>query len=201
MRATRVLARHTTSEAMAPSHAPAGCVTGRLQPVHNGHLELFRMVLAAGLRLIVGITNPDPPSREAHPDHDSRHLAENNPFTFHQRLTMVHAALASAGISPVRYDIVPFPLHNPERVEHYVPLDVVQYVRVFSSPWEAGKADMLRGYGYTVELVDGDGEHRITASSIREAYRLGRPWRDLVPAPVADLVDDYIRSGHFASRP
>lgn len=175
---------------MAPSKPAAGCVTGRLQPVHNGHLELFRMVLDAGLRLVVGITNPDPPSRAEHPDHGSRHLEENNPFTYYQRMTMVRAALRSAHVERDRYEIVPFPLHDRDRVGHYVPFDVVQYVRVFSR-WEAGKAEMLRGYGYSVKAIQGDVEQRITATDIREGLRRGRPWHHLVAPPVAELIESY----------
>ena len=36
-----------------------GCVTGRFQPVHEQHLELFGIALAECAHQIVAVTNPD----------------------------------------------------------------------------------------------------------------------------------------------
>tara|TARA_B100001123_G_scaffold379647_1_gene448729 strand:+ start:257 stop:844 length:588 start_codon:yes stop_codon:yes gene_type:complete len=175
---------------MVPLITDIGCVTGRFQPVHNGHIELFQTVLDVHSRLIVAITNPDPQTRWRHPNHASRHLEEANPFTFYERTTMVHAACQFVGISREQYDVVPFPLHEPERVTHYVPTNIIQYVRIFSS-WEAGKAKMLQDYGYPVQSIDGNPATKIAASAVREGFGTGSDWRHLVPAPVADLVDYY----------
>src|ERR1700758_3300621 len=95
------------------------CVTGRFQPVHRQHLELFLEALATSDRLIVAITNPDPGARQPRAESAHRHLPESNPFTFWERLRMVRAALAGAGVTDDSVDVVPFPLHRPEVWPHY----------------------------------------------------------------------------------
>ena len=177
-------------ESIVISTLVPGCFTGRLQPIHLGHIELLQHVLDRHEHLIVGITNPDPTSRLEHADHPTRHLEASNPFTFYERSMMVHAALAAASVPRQRYAIVPFPLHDPARVEHYVPLDAVQYVRVFSR-WEEQKVSTLAEYGYDVQVVAGDVASRISATEIRTALRDGQPWTHLVAGTVADLIARY----------
>jgi cytidyltransferase-like protein len=169
----------------------AGCVTGRFQPLHLGHLDLFLRVLAQRQHLIVGITNPDPSARQRVDANVRRHLQSENPFTYYERARMVGAALDSAGVAPHAHDVVPFPLHRPEVWFDYVPPGSVQYVRVYSD-WERSKARSLREHGYEVVVLDGgDKEHEATA--IRHALRTGGAWRGSVPQGVAELVDRFLR--------
>jgi nicotinamide mononucleotide adenylyltransferase len=184
---------------MRPSIPDAGCVTGRLQPLHLDHLDLFDMVLSRHMNLVVAITNPDPAALVPDPRHPCRHEPAANPFTFFERQEFAHAALSGAGIEPDRYRVVPFPLHDADVVHGYVPVHVVQYVRTFST-WETGKSEMLGGYGYRVELLEGDPDARISASDIRAALRSGGEWRHLVPAPVADLVERFLEHRPLADR-
>ncbi len=184
---------------MAATHSATdeavGCVTGRFQPVHQGHLELFDRVLSEKDLLLVAITNPDPGARAEHPDHETRHRPEANPFTYYQRHQMVRTALVDAGVPLHRFDIVPFPLHDPDRVHGYVPISVDQYVRVFS-PWESAKAVMLERYGYTVVEIDGDAATRVSSTDIREAIATGSEWRHHVSPGVATLVDRAMTREH-----
>ena len=175
---------------MANSTVAAGCFTGRLQPIHNGHIELMLRVLANHELLIVAITNPDAESRIEDEAHPTRHLAESNPFNFDQRSAMVHAALTEARIDRSRYSIVPFPLHDAQRVGNYVPLDAMQYVRVFS-PWEVRKVRLLAAYGYSVREVTSNIESRISGTDIRAAITSGSPWKHLVAGEVANLIEQY----------
>ncbi|MDH3729700.1 MAG: cytidyltransferase [Acidimicrobiia bacterium] len=165
-----------------------GCVTGRLQPMHLDHLDLFRTVLARHEHLIVAVTNPDPTARIAHPQHDSRHLGDDNPFTYYERQAFVRAALVADGIASGRFEIVPFPLHSADLVEQYVPLGVTQYVRVFA-PWEESKAEMLRSYGYHVVVLPGDAAARRSGRDVRAALRSASEWRHLLPRSVATGVE------------
>lgn len=176
-----------------------GCVTGRFQPPHLSHLELFEAVLARHRRLVVAITNPDPWSRRPDPAHATRHEASSNPFTFHERLRLVEAALGGAGVARTRYDVVPFPLDEPGRWPHYVPPTAVHYLRV-RSPWEARKADRLRAGGVRVVELAPDGGER-SATDIRGALRAGRDdWRTQVPPAVAALVDELLGAQPLAER-
>ena len=159
--------------------APA-CVTGRFQPVHEDHLRLFRIALADRGRLIVGITNPDPGSRRPEAGSEHRHRPDANPFTYHERVELIIAAL---GTTEVRF--VPFDLGRPEHWAHYVPLCAVQYVGRHGD-WEAEKAHRLAAAGYRVVEVDGAAGARRSASAIREAMRDGAGWEPLVPAPTVE---------------
>lgn len=177
------------------SSAPAGeslvCVTGRFQPVHADHLQLFRTALAAGDRLVVAVTNPDPGTRRAEPASEHRHRADANPFTYYERVELLTAALAGDdGLGPERaaqVRIVPFDLARPEHWPHYVPLSAVQYVGVYG-PWEREKVRRLAAGGYRVVEVPGEESTRRTATAIRSAVRAGQDWEQLVPpATVAPL--------------
>ena len=169
------------------------CVTGRFQPPHLDHLELFRIALERHERLIVGVTNPDPSARRFHRDGPTRHEAASNPFTFAERLELLTAALVEEGVGPARFRVVPFALHDKDIVGHYVAHDVVHYVRVFSR-WEASKVDLLREHGYRVIALPGNKENRISATTIRDAMRRGDGWHDQVPNAVASLAEAYLEA-------
>lgn len=162
---------------------------GRFQPFHNGHLEVALAALAAGSHVFVGITNPDVRSLRSHDSNAHRHRREDNPFRYHERARMIAAALSDARIAPASYTIVPFPLENAALWETYVPLDAVQFVRVFSA-WEEQKLTMLREGGYNVHMLRGLPDHKISAGDIRRAMLAGADWRrDLSPS-VVRLCDD-----------
>jgi nicotinamide mononucleotide adenylyltransferase len=175
------------------------CVTGRFQPLHLQHLELLLEALATSERLIAAITNPDPGTREARPESAHRHLPESNPFTYHERLQLVGAALTEARVPAARFDIVPFPLHHPEVWPHYVPLRAEQLVRVHS-PWEAAKARDLEAAGYAVRTLVGDPRTRISGVEVRRALREDGAWQALVPGAVVPLVERFVAERSLAAR-
>lgn len=175
------------------------CVTGRFQPLHAQHLQLLLLALDRGERLVVAVTNPDPSGRREEPDSPHRHRADANPFTFYERLRFVRAALGEAEVAAERYDVVPFPLHEPALWAHYVPLDALQVVRV-TSAWEGTKADRLRAAGYPVlALAPPDGA-RLAASDVRASFGVDGRWRRSVPASVAALVDAFLAERPLAAR-
>jgi cytidyltransferase-like protein len=163
------------------------CVTGRFQPVHEQHLELFEIALRDADHLIVAVTNPDPEARRAEPTSAHRHLAESNPFTYFERVWLLRAALDARGLT-ARTTIVPFDLTRPACWTDYVPLRARQLVRVYSD-WERDKAKRLAEAGYPVTVLDGDPADRISGSNIRAQMRDGSAtWRDLVPESVAQTL-------------
>jgi nicotinamide-nucleotide adenylyltransferase len=175
------------------------CVTGRFQPVHRQHLELFLEALGTSERLIVAITNPDPGTRAARPESAHRHLPEANPFTYYERLRLVRAALAGAGITEASVDVVPFPIHHAEVWPHYVPLGAIHLVRV-SSAWEEAKARELEAAGYPVRVIRG-GEHaRLSGTEVRRALREGGQWREMLPGSVVPLVERLLADRPLAER-
>jgi cytidyltransferase-like protein len=163
------------------------CVTGRFQPVHEQHLELFDIALRDADHLIVAITNPDHEARHEESTSAHRHLAAANPFTYFERARLLQAALAGRGLTG-RTTIVPFDLTRPACWPDYVPLPARHVVRVYSS-WERHKARLLADAGYPVTVIEGDPGTKMSASDIRVRLS-GDPstWAGLVPAGVADVL-------------
>ena len=120
-----------------------GMVHGRFQPFHNGHLEYLNGASVRCEEIFVGITNPDPARVLPEESDPLRHLPESNPWSYVERMLMVKAAAADAGIGPERLHVVPFPVNEPELWPAYVPDDVVQFIRLFSD-WGGTKLDRRR---------------------------------------------------------
>ena len=167
------------------------CVTGRFQPVHDQHLELFAIALRDADHLIVAITNPDHEARHEEPSSAHRHLAEANPFTYFERARLLQAALAAKGWTE-RTTIVPFDLTRPACWPDYVPPHARHLVRVYSG-WERRKADLLRDAGYPVTVIDGDPATKTSATDIRARLREDRAVRSgLVPEGVAPVLAELL---------
>ncbi|SFO06288.1 phosphonoformate cytidylyltransferase [Pseudonocardia ammonioxydans] len=167
------------------------CVTGRFQPVHEQHLELFELALREAEHLVVAVTNPDTRARHEETTSEHRHLAEANPFTYYERLRLLEAALAERGLSN-RTAIVPFDLTRPETWHEYVPGHALQWVRAYSA-WERQKAGRLADAGYEVTVLDGDPATRLSASDIRAHLDADRAvWARLVPPAVAPVLSELL---------
>jgi len=141
------------------------CVTGRFQPVHVQHVELFLRALDTADRLIVAITNPTPDTYATQDVTLHRNQPDANPFDVNTRTALLNASLTDAGIFDVT-TLVTFDIFAPDTWGDVVPFDVTQVVRVYS-PWEADKVVRFRAAGYPVRVLDGDSQGRITASQIR----------------------------------
>ncbi len=142
-----------------------GCVTGRFQPVHRQHLELFETALADCAHLVVGVTNPDTEARHEEATSRHRHTGAANPFSYFERCRLLGAAVDERGLAP-RVTVVPFDLTRPAVWPQYVPLSARQYVRVFGA-WERQKAGWLAEAGYPVTVLDGDVESKVSSTDIR----------------------------------
>lgn len=171
--------------------AGIGMVHGRFQPFHNGHLEYVLRARARSRALVVGITNPDPTHVRDSPANRERATAEANPFPFWLREQMIRGALLDAGVPAHDLSIVPFPIHEPDLWDHYVPPRAVHFVRVFSA-WEERKVAELRAAGYDVEVLDQGAPKRETGTEVRRLLRSGAPWQDLVPHASASALMRYL---------
>ncbi|HEY1968890.1 MAG TPA: adenylyltransferase/cytidyltransferase family protein [Pseudonocardia sp.] len=166
------------------------CVTGRFQPVHRQHLELFDIALRDADHLIVAITNPDQGARREEASSAHRHRASANPFSYFQRVRLLEAALAEHGLAG-RTSLVPFDLTRAEYWAEYVPVSARQVVRAYSD-WERHKARLLAEAGYQVRLLDGDPADRLSASAIRARLVSGGRWESLVPPATVPLLRELL---------
>ena len=171
--------------------AEYGMVHGRFQPFHNEHRHYLMGGLTRSERLIVGITNPDPGEIKQESASGHRHLAENNPYTYFERMEMVLATLREVGADLDRVRVIPFHISEPAKWRYYLPPagKLRHFVRVFS-PWEQSKVDRLRAEGYEVEVLDPGVEKGIEATEIRRRIAAGDDsWKELVPLAVAGVLE------------
>ena len=164
-----------------------GCVHGRFQPFHRGHLGYALLAKERCRRLLVGITNPDPTWVNREPLNDHRHTAESNPFTYVERALMVGDSLLDEGLEARDFVVVPFPIQDPRLCGHYVPGGAVHFVRVYSG-WEEEKLRRLRTQGLAVEVLDRGKKKGISGSEVRRLIRSGLAWEHLLPAASARVV-------------
>ncbi|MEJ2889670.1 cytidyltransferase [Actinomycetospora aeridis] len=164
-------------------------MTGRFQPVHAQHLELFALALAEHDHLVVAVTNPDADARHVAATSSHRHTDDANPFTYFERARLLTAALHGAGMAD-RATVVPFDLTRPAVWPDYVPRDAVHYVRAYSA-WEKDKAERLADGGYGVVVVDGDPAVKLDAATIRAAFTDGT-WAELVPPATVPLLRELL---------
>lgn len=175
------------------------CVTGRFQPVHRQHLSLFEIALAHSDHLLVAITNPDSGALQADPASPHRHMLTANPFSYYERARLIGAALQERGVG-ARCTLVPFDLARPDLWQQYVPAHALQVVRAYSL-WEHEKARRFERGGYTVHLLEGDTDSKVSASAIRAELRSGGPaWRALVPPATVPLLEQMLADRPMEAR-
>jgi nicotinamide mononucleotide adenylyltransferase len=137
--------------------------------------------------LIVGITAPDPGAIRREAANPHRHVPESNPFTFFERLLMIRDTLLAEGLDPRCFALVPFPIHEPGLIDHYVPEGTVHFVRVYSR-WEEEKVGRLRDGGAIVEILAPREEKGISGAEVRHRLREGLPWENLVPPATVKII-------------
>ena len=168
-----------------------GCVHGRFQPFHNGHLEYALAVKERCRRLVVGVTNPDPTWVIPEATDASRHEAESDPFTYFEWALMVRDSLLGEGIAAREFVVVPFPIQEPALCRHYVSESAVHFVRVYSE-WEEEKVRRLRAHGFTVEVLDPGKEKAVSGTQVRGLIRSGLAWGHLVPKAAISTVREAV---------
>ncbi len=168
-----------------------GCVHGRFQPFHRGHLEYALLAKERCRHLLVGITNPDPTwiTREAANAH--RHAVEFNPFTYFERALMIRDSLLGEGLEAREFVVTPFPIQEPELCRHYVPKGTIHFVRVYSG-WEEEKVRRLKAQGFAVEVLGRGEEKAISGKEVRRLIRAGLAWEHLVSPAAVPVIHDAI---------
>lgn len=170
-----------------------GCVHGRFQPFHSGHLEYALLAKERCRRLLIGVTNPDLTWITPEAANANRHTAESNPFTYFERALMLRDSLLDEGLEAREFVVVPFPIQKPELCRYYVPEGTIHFIRVYSG-WEAEKVCRLKAHGLTVEVLSRDEEKAASATEVRRLIRAGLAWEHLVPAAAVPIIRDAINN-------
>lgn len=174
-------------------HYRYGMIHGRFQPFHLEHLRYFRLAWEQSEQVVIGITNPDPSTILADDLSRHRHLPEENPLTFIERLMIIQGTLRDEGYPMERIFIVPLPIHHPDRWPYYIPQGTTIFVVVYS-PWEKQKAEQLRKAGFHVVVVD-TLKKGISGQQVRSLLRSNGDWESLVPPAVTQFFRRKLEQG------
>ena len=156
----------------------AGVIHGRFQILHLKHMEY---ILAAKMRcrkLYIGVTHSDIVSFAATSVNDLHGTTKrDNPLTFFERFEMIQEALKDFGVGREEYEIIPFPVSQPDLILQYAPKDAVYYMS-------------LQKLGVETEVLwrKGQDERGITGSEVRKLIAEEKEWQQYVPKTVSEYI-------------
>ncbi len=151
-----------------------GFLIGRFQPFHNGHRSVVEQIATEVEELVVGVGS-------AGNSHTS-----TDPFTAGERVMMISKALEDLDLRTYVVPIEDLERHSVwvSHVQSMCPDFEVAYsnnplvIQLFE---EAG-VDVRQSPMYNRDVLQGSG--------IRERMIEGQPWRDRVPDPVVQVIEE-----------
>lgn len=151
-----------------------GLVVGRFQPFHKGHLSVIRECLGKCDELIVVIGSAE----ESH--------TMRNPFTAGERFQMILSCLTPQErprvlIVPIR-DVNRYSVWVNHLESYLPPFDIV-----FSN--SDLTRSLMKQAGYEVRKTKAYNVREYSATEIRKRIVSGKKWENLVPEPVARMLE------------
>ncbi len=150
-------------------------IVGRWQPLHKGHIEVFKQILREVDELIIGIGS----SQEGN--------MFENPFTAEERVLMIENALKEAKVDRSRVHIVQIPdIHDDARwVSHVVSLTPKFSIAYSGNPWVQR---LFREAGFEVRVQPPFKREEYKGMEIRDRIFKGEKWEHLVPVSVLEVM-------------
>ena len=168
-----------------------GSAHGRFQPFHNGHLEYVMAAKERSEFLWIGITKFDIDTTALSPLGRMREKPENNPLTYHQRITMIAAALNENGVPRDEFAFIPFPIETPSKLGQFLPTSVPCFTTVYEE-WNREKISVLESYGYQVIVLWERQRKEISGGEIRnDMIAGGTKWKQMVPQATVKYVEEF----------
>lgn len=175
-----------------------GVVHGRFQILHYGHMEYILEAMNRCDHLIIGVCNPEIELTKYNKVCPHRSKISANPLTYFERMECIKGALIEAGVSRDKFDIVPFPINFPNRIENYAPKKAKYYMTIFE-PWGEEKLKTLSvKLGLDVEVIQRGTfeDKKCNSTEIRGKIYRGEDWKKYVP----NYVYHYIKSNKLDNR-
>jgi nicotinamide mononucleotide adenylyltransferase len=168
-----------------------GSAHGRFQPFHNGHLEYVLAAQKQSDFLWIGITKFDIDNTELSPLGRTREKPENNPLTYHQRITVISEALKENGIRRDEFGFIPFPIERPSKLGQFLPTSVPCFTTVYEE-WNKEKISVLESCGYRVIVLWERQRKEISGGEIRDDMIAGgNRWKEMVPRATVRLTEEF----------
>lgn len=168
-----------------------GVIHGRFQILTMKQLEY---ILAAKMRcstLYLGITHPDIVNFAATSTLDTSGITKkDNPMTFFERYEMLLNVFKEFKIKREHFEIIPFPISQPELLRGYVPVDATYYMSITTS-WDKERLRILELLGLKTEVIweRQESEIGVTGKEIRQMIAEGNNnWQLHVPKSVSEYI-------------
>ena len=154
-----------------------GILVGRMQPVHQGHLQVIKRILNEVEEVIIGIGS----AQLSHTIKD--------PFTAGERVMMLSKALAENGIPASRYYIIP--VQDIECNSLWV-----AHMEMLTPPFNhvySGNSLVQRLFtekGYQVTQPPLFNREMYSGTEVRRRMLSGQNWEELLPESVVDVINE-----------
>ena len=154
-----------------------GILIGRMQPVHNGHVEVIREILNEVDEIIIGIGS-------AQLSHELK-----DPFTAGERIVMMNQALADIGIDPSRYYIIPMQDINFNAIW-------ASHVQMLTPPFSVVYSgnplvkQLFKEEGIEVKQPPLYDRMHLSGTEVRKRILNDENWQELVPKATVDLLNE-----------
>ena len=154
-----------------------GILIGRMQPVHNGHMEVIKKILSEVDEIIIGIGS-------AQLSHEIK-----DPFTAGERLVMMNQTLAEAGIDASRYYIIPMQDINFNAIW-------VSHVKMLTPPFTVVYSgnplvkQLFKEDGYDVRQPPLYDRLHLSGTEVRRRILNDEDWQELVPNATVELIEE-----------
>ena len=154
-----------------------GLLIGRMQPVHNGHIQIIKKTLNYVDEVIIGIGT-------AQISHELK-----DPFTAGERVMMMSRALDDEGIDPKRYYIIPIEDVNRNALwVAQVKMLTPPFSRVYSGNPLVKRLFKEEGFEtYQPELFD---REILSGTEIRKRILNDEDWKSLVPNATIEVIEE-----------
>ena len=152
-----------------------GILIGRMQPVHNGHVEVIKRILEEVDEIVIGIGS-------AQLSHEVK-----DPFTAGERVLMMTQALAEINVDPSRYYIIPMQDINFNAIW-------VSHVKMLTPPFSilySGNPlvkQLFSEEGYEVRQPPLYDRLNLSGTEVRRRILKDENWQELVPNATVELL-------------
>lgn len=154
-----------------------GILIGRMQPVHNGHMEVIKRILEEVDEIVIGIGS-------AQLSHEVK-----DPFTAGERILMMTQALAEIDVDPSRYYIIPMQDINFNAIW-------ASHVKMLTPPFSivySGNPlvkQLFAEEGYEVRQPPLYDRIHLSGTEVRRRILENENWQELVPKATVNLLKE-----------
>ena len=154
-----------------------GILIGRMQPFHNGHMQVIKKILEEVDEIIIGIGS-------AQLSHELK-----DPFTAGERVLMISQTLVEEEIDPSRYYIIPMQDINFNAI--WVP-----HVKMLTPPFSivySGNSlvkQLFSEEGFEVRQPPLYDRLHLSGTEVRRRILEDSNWQELVPDATAQIISE-----------